>query len=102
GKAKGGKTSLLVLFVAAYLCGGIEEIKAGESPGYVLFIDAEQGSWYASQTLRRIYALSNGKGTDRLVYMDWRVHSWQERRALLRAAVEERDYTFIIIDGARD
>src|SRR5690606_16627954 len=81
--------------------GGIE-VGEGMDGRRAAYIDNEQGSYFASKTLKNIMAVTGGRGRDRLDYFDWRAYSWQERRALLAGLAESGKYGLIVVDGARE
>lgn len=104
GKAKSGKTTFMALAVGAILSGntsGLTQFISGDTEGTVLYIDSEQGVYYASLTAHRIKALAGDP--HRLKYYDLREYSPDKRMELIRHAIkQEENIALIIIDGGRD
>lgn len=109
GKAKGGKTSLSILFVAAvvmgYLLNPDDENQRLESSreGAVLYFDTEQGQYYGSLTLARIKSIVGDQAISRIRYYDLREYEPKLRLDIMTYVIENAgDIALIVLDGVRD
>lgn len=91
GKAKAGKTSVLAVLIAPAL-----------SSKKVLWIDTEQGKYYASRTQYYILSTAGLKQCDNLEMYDLRPYGPSERMSMIEALLLNDVYDLVILDGIRD
>lgn len=92
GKAKVGKTTVIALLTANALRNGLR----------VLWIDTEQGAYYASTTQYYILKIIGLSVCPNLEMFDFREESPLEKIELTEALLGNQSYDLIIIDGVRD
>ncbi|MCD8266752.1 MAG: AAA family ATPase [Prevotellaceae bacterium] len=109
GPPKCRKTSLCVGMVAALLghplLGPSSPAESRPLERKVLIIDAEQGKGYGQLTYRKVHKLmgwDDKVSNPRLVYMDFRPLSRQQRREALTRAVEALRPQVVVLDGVVD
>lgn len=100
GKAKSFKTTILSL-IAANLLGAKSYRLSGKSIG-VLWIDCEQGSYFAHKAVQRIVKLVGEGNPINLFAYGMRSQSPAERLQLIEKAIETLPVDVVFIDGIRD
>lgn len=91
GKKKAGKTTLAAWLVAQNLT----NIK-------VLWIDMEQGLYYASRTQAWVLQMAGVEKSDNLETYDFRDYSKADRLILIEALLADKVYDLVVLDGVRD
>lgn len=91
GKAKAGKTSVLAVLIAPTL-----------SSKKVLWIDTEQGKYYASRTQFYILSTAGLKHCSNLEMYDLRPYGPSDRMKIIEALLQHAAYDLVILDGIRD
>lgn len=91
GKAKAGKTSVLAVLIASAL-----------KSMRVLWIDTEQGRYYASRTQHYVLSAANLSSSSNLEMYDLRAFSPEERLQIIEALLKDSEYDLVILDGVRD
>lgn len=91
GKAKAGKTTVLALLVSTT----IHDLN-------VLWIDTEQGLYYASKTQHYILKVAGLIQSDNLEMFDLRSFNPPQRTSIIEALLKNGKYDLIVIDGVRD
>lgn len=92
GKAKVGKTTVMALLIA-------DAIKSGLR---VLWIDTEQGAYYANTTQFYLLQVAGITICDNLEMYDFREFGPTERIELTEALLNEYVYDLVVVDGVRD
>jgi len=91
GKAKSGKTT-----VTSWLASrSISNLK-------VLWVDTEQGQYYASRTQHWILLMAGMTTCENLKFYDLKIHNPNKRVEMIQALIEEYKPELVIIDGIRD
>ncbi len=90
-KAKAGKTTVTAWIIAQI----ISEIK-------ILWIDTEQGLYYASRTQHWILSIAGLQISDKLFFYDLKIYPPNDRIKIIEVLIESGDYELIVIDGIRD
>lgn len=93
GKAKVGKTTVMALLIASALRAG--HIK-------ILWIDTEQGAYYANSTQFYLLKLAGLTYCENLEMYDFREFGPVERVDLTEALLNAFKYDLVIVDGVRD
>jgi hypothetical protein len=93
GKAKVGKTTIIALLIAAVLRAGNVRI---------LWIDTEQGAYYANSTQFYLLKLAGLTYCENLEMYDFREFGPVERVELTEALLAAYKYDLVIVDGVRD
>ena len=107
GKAKGRKTFLNSLFLAALAgnCTIQNRIKADlpESKRTVLSFDTEQGAYHAQKTAKRVLRLLNVETLPNFKAYGLRKYTPSERLQIIEFAIYDTpNLGFVVIDGIRD
>lgn len=92
GKAKAGKTTVTSWMVA-------NSIKENTK---VLWVDTEQGSYYASRTQHWILKQAGMERSENLHFYDLKVYGPKERIEMIELIIAEIRPDLVIIDGIRD
>ncbi|QEL01112.1 AAA family ATPase [Olivibacter sp. LS-1] len=91
GKAKSGKTT-----VTSWLASrSISNLK-------VLWVDTEQGQYYASRTQHWILLMAGMTTSENLKFYDLKIHNPNKRVEMIQVLIEEYKPDIVIIDGIRD
>ena len=91
-KAKAGKTTLAAWIVAQMVRRGIR----------TLWIDTEQGLYYASRTQHWTLKIAGQIQNDDLQFYDLKIHPPDERIKIIEALIYSGGYDVTVIDGIRD
>lgn len=91
GKAKTGKTTALALLIAPVIL-----------DKRVLWIDTEQGLYYASKTQHYILKVAGLAICDNLQMFDLRQYNPPDRLQIIHALIKDQSYDLIVLDGVRD
>jgi hypothetical protein len=91
GKAKAGKSTVLALLIADV----IRDKK-------VLWLDTEQGLYYASVTQHYILTVAGLKSSDNLKMLDLRSFNPTDRLNIIEALLNDQHYDLVVLDGLRD
>jgi hypothetical protein len=91
-KAKAGKTTVVAWMVASMLRSGKK----------VLWIDTEQGEYYASRTQSWILEIAFLDKSENLKYFDLRTLNYQQRNEAIEQYLNIYDVDVMVIDGVRD
>jgi hypothetical protein len=91
-KAKAGKTTVAAWIIAQGILLGIK----------VLWIDTEQGLYYASRTQYWILSTAGLQKSDKLSFYDLKIYAPNDRINIIEALIKSGDYELIVIDGIRD
>lgn len=91
GKAKAGKTTVLALLIASVL-----------SNKRVLWLDTEQGQYYASRTQSYILNIAQLTKCDNLRMFDLRQFNPPDKLKIIEALIKDQSYDLIVLDGVRD
>lgn len=91
-KAKAGKTTVAAWIIAQVILLGIK----------VLWIDTEQGLYYASRTQYWILSTAGLQMSDRLFFYDLKIYPPNDRIKIIEALIQSGHYELIVIDGIRD
>lgn len=91
GKAKAGKTSVMAVLIASAL-----------KTMRILWIDTEQGRYYASRTQHYVLSAANLSSSSNLEMYDLRAFSPEERLQIIEALLKDSEYDLVILDGVRD
>lgn len=92
GKAKAGKTTVTSWMVA----------KAIKDETSVLWIDTEQGEYYASRTQHWVLRQAELDRTEHLHFYDLKVYGPKDRIEMIELIISELQPDLVIIDGIRD
>lgn len=92
GKAKAGKTTCTAWVTANIIKEAIN----------VLWIDTEQGTYYASRTQHWVLSIAQLTGSEYLKFYDLKIHGPRERMEIVSLLIERHRPDFVIIDGIRD
>lgn len=92
GKAKSGKTTATAWFVS-------QTIKNDMT---ALWIDTEQGLYYASRTQHWVLSIAGMPTCDRLKMYDLKIHKPNVRSQIIELAIQEFEPDIVIVDGIRD
>lgn len=92
GKAKVGKTTVMALLIASSLRNGLR----------VLWIDTEQGAYYANTTQFYLLQLAKMTYCENLEMYDFREFVPQDKIDLTEALLNKFQYDLVIVDGVRD
>jgi len=92
GKAKAGKTTCTAWVTAKII---------NENTN-VLWIDTEQGTYYASRTQHWVLSIAKLTESPYLKFYDIKIHGPKQRIAIIELLIERHTPDFIIIDGIRD
>jgi hypothetical protein len=107
GKAKSKKTFLITIALAAAITMILVLNRIKGCLPYeqrnVLYIDTEQGKYYATRALKRVCKLAGIKEPDNIFCYALREFTPSERLELIEAAIENTpNLGFVVIDGIRD
>ena len=91
GKAKAGKTTALALLIAPIILGK-----------RVLWVDTEQGLYYASMTQHYILKVAGMTICDNLQMFDLRQYNPEDRLQIIQTLIKDESYDLIVLDGVRD
>jgi hypothetical protein len=91
GKAKAGKTTVLALLIASVL-----------NNKRVLWLDTEQGQYYASRTQSYILNIAKLTKCDNLRMFDLRQFNPLDKLKIIDALIKDQLYDLIVLDGVRD
>jgi hypothetical protein len=91
GKAKAGKSSVLALLIADVITGK-----------KVLWLDTEQGKYYASVTQHYILTVAGLSTSENLKFLDLRSFNPTDRLNIIEALLKHEPWDLIVLDGLRD
>ena len=91
-KAKAGKTTVAAWIIA----------QAINAKSKVLWIDTEQGLYYASRTQSWVLQIAGLTSSENLSFYDLKIHNPSERIKIIEALLQQGNYDFIVLDGIRD
>jgi hypothetical protein len=91
GKAKAGKSSVLALLIADVI-----------SSKKVLWLDTEQGEYYASRTQHYVLTVAGLKTAENLRFLDLRSFNPTARINIIEALLNHESWDLIVLDGLRD
>jgi len=92
GKAKAGKTTCTAWVTSNIIQKGVN----------VLWIDTEQGTYYASRTQHWVLHIAGITESSHLKFYDLKIHGPNHRSKIIEVLIERHKPDFIIIDGIRD
>lgn len=92
GKAKAGKTTCTAWVTSKIISENLN----------VLWIDTEQGAYYASRTQHWVLSIAKVHTSPFLKFYDLKIHGPKDRTEIVNLLIERHKPDFVIIDGIRD